>query len=340
MEKTKEKTARVLWLDIFKIFLVYLVICLHFYGAGLFKFSAVYRMAVPMFFLISGYFLVGNDAAKEKTKAKRFVVNSIKFMLIAFSIYIAYDFVFAIIEKQNLANFFMGLFFDDFFKEFFILSIHKTSGYHLWYLIAMFVVSLIHFVLVKYNKTKWYWFIIPFCYFVSLFFGGYLRLFQNSVPMNYTRNALFMALPMIATGYAMGKFKLLHNKSWFKWIYLILGIVFFMLQYFEEQILPMEYYICSVLSAAFFLAFFTGLKPTKNTSYYNIFGCNMPFYLYVLHVGVGHTLNRYFTISPFYKSLLILFISFIVYEVCYLIYNLVKYYYFKLKTKNKILHIS
>ncbi|MCM1289536.1 MAG: acyltransferase [Corallococcus sp.] len=310
------KSSRIVWLDIFKIFLIILVIGIHFYDD--FRFAALYRMAVPAFFMISGYFLYSSDKDTEYARSKRFVIGSAKYLLLGLLIYVIYDFVMTLVYGDSLADMFENLFYDSFFQDFFVFNKYITSGYHLWFLIALFVVSLIHFVIVKFGKTKWYYFIVPICFAVSLFFGGYLDLFDRAVRLYYRRNALFMGLPAVATGYLLGKHKnALCPQNRYKWIYLVLGIAFFFLQYFENMIVEMEYYVTSVLCSACLVVFFTNLKPTENTAYYKYFGRNMSFYLYVIHLAAGELLQKHSKISDAALVFLTFAVSFAVYEIAY-----------------------
>lgn len=77
-------------------------------------------------------------------------------MLIGFLIYIIFDFIMCFIDGNGVGYYFTTLFYEDFFLEFFILNRPITyTGAQLWFLIALFVISLIHFILVKFNKIHY-----------------------------------------------------------------------------------------------------------------------------------------------------------------------------------------
>lgn len=323
---------RNIWLDIFKLFLCLLVISIHFVGEAYWYFP-VYRLAVPMFFMISGYFNYNDSEEVCLNKSKIFIKRCVKYMLIGFLIYIVYDFIGCYINGNGVGYFFTTLFYENFFHEFFILNRPITySGYQLWFLIALFVVSLLHYLIVKFKKQKWYYFIVPIGIAIFLFFSGYMRLLQNTdMPIRFTRNALVFGLPMFALGYSMAKFNF-HKKSWFKYIYLALGVLFFFLQVLESKIIVMEMYFSTILSAVFLLQFFLGLKPIKCDWYYNWFGKSMSFYVYILHVAVGITLGQLFSFSNLIvKSFVILGVSIAIYEICFLFVKLIKYFSVKYK---------
>lgn len=310
---------RNLWLDLFKVFLSFLVICIHFVGETYYHHS-LYRIAVPMFFMISGYFLYSNDVEIIKKKSITFIKRSLKYLLIGFGIYIVYDFVMCYINGNGVGYYFTTLFYQRFLFEFFFLNQPITySGYQLWFLIALFTLSLFHYMVIKYNKEKWYYVLIPVCLIIYLFFQGYMHLFQyTDMPIRYTRNAWFMGIPMFGLGFCSAKYNL-HKKSWYKYIYLGLGVFFFFFQVIESNLVIIEMYISTVLSVFFLLQFFIGLKPIKCDWYYNIFGKSMSFYIYIFHVAVGITLGMLFSFSNLYiKALLVLVISILIYEICYL----------------------
>ncbi len=325
-EVITKKTERNIWLDLFKIFLCLLVISIHFAGEAYWWFP-VYRLAVPMFFMISGYYNYHKNTEIQIKKSTTFIKRCLKYMLIGFGIYIVFDFVMCYINGNGVGYYFTTLFYKDFILSFFILNEPITySGYQLWFLIALFVVALIHYFIVKYNKQNWYYIIIPICVAIHLFFAGYMKFFQyTDMPIRYTRNALFFGLPMFAIGFAMAKYDF-HQKNWYKYIYLALGIFFFFLQILESKLIVVELYNSSILSAMFLLQFFVGLKPVNCEWFYNWFGKSISFYIYILHVAVGIVLNKLFDFSNLMlECFTILIVSFVIYEIAFLIIKLAKH---------------
>ena len=314
-------------LDLFKVFLAFLVICIHFAGEAYDHFP-LYRLAVPMFFMISGYFNYHADGEIRKKRAKTLISRTVNYMIIGFGIYIVYDFFLCYAEGKGVGYYFTTLFHDDLFLDFFVLNTPITySGYQLWFLIALFVLSLVHFLVVKYRKEKWYYLLVPCLIAVYLFFSGYMRLLQyTDMPIRYTRNAMVFGLPNFALGYLLAKHmgqKRVNLPK--KLLFLALGILFFFLQIAESRIVVMEMYVSTVLSAIFFLLFFTSLGTTKGAIYYKLCGKDLSFYIYVLHVAVGITLGKFFTFENLYlKCLLILGLSIFLYEIGYLLSGPIK----------------
>lgn len=208
---------------------------------------------------------------------------------------------------------------------------YYTVGAQIWFLIALFIVSIVHYFLVKFNKTHYYKVIVPICFIIYFFFSGYMYLLQPNVdlPVRFMRNAWFLGLPNFGLGYLIAKVDW-HKKSWYKYLYLALAIIFFFLQIAENSLIAtsnskLEMYITGVISAVFFLQFFLGIKKSDCKFYYNWIGKSAPFYIYIFHMGVAVVLSHLTSFSNLYvKSLVVFLISFAMYEICFLIYKFFK----------------
>ncbi len=316
---------RCVYLDLFKFFLCYLVIAIHLAGDTYWHFP-LYRLAVPMFFIISGYFNYSTDTARGPERALSFIKRTLRYLLIGFLLYIVFDFVICLVDGKGVGYYFTTLFYEDFLLEFLFLNRPITyTGAQLWFLIALFVVSLVHYLLVRFNKLGYYKLIVPVCFLIYFFFAGYMYLIQNTdMPIRYTRNAWFFGLPCFGLGYLLAQLNL-NRKSWHKYIYLALGVVCFFLQIFEDRLLrventSLEMYVSGVLAAVFLLLFFLGIKNAECPLYYKWVGKNAPFYIYILHMAVAVVLAKFVGFENLMiKSLVVLVLSFLIYEVIYLL---------------------
>ncbi len=328
---SKIAKGRNVFLDIFKYFLCYLVIAIHLAGETYSHFP-LYRLAVPMFFIISGYFNYTSDRERLCKKALGFIKRTAQYMLVGFAIYIIFDFIMCYVDGHGVGYYFTTLFYEDFLLEFIFLNRPITyTGAQLWFLIALFMVSLTHYALVKFDKLHYYKVIIPVCYAIYFFFAGYMYLFQNTdMPIRYTRNAWFFGLPNFALGFVLAKFNF-NKKSFYKYIYLALGTLCFFLQVTEYNILKtenisLEMYVSGVLAAVFLLQFFLGIKNADCPFYYKWIGKNGSFYVYIFHMAVAVVLSKLFTFDNLMlKSFVVLLVSFAIYEACYLISLLIKH---------------
>lgn len=326
----QKASDRAVWLDIFKYFLAFLVICIHLAGESYWHFP-VYRLAVPTFFMISGYFIRAESGEKSLAKAKGFIGRSLRYMAIGFAINIAFDIVWCYYEGVGVGYYFTTLFYENFLLEFFILNRSVSYwGAQLWFLIALFVVSLIHYALVRFQKTNWYKFLIPVCFFIYFFFSAFMHFFQDTdIPVRYMRNALFFGLPTFGFGYLLAG-KNFHKKPWCKFLYLGLGVVFFFLQIGEHALLhtpneSLEMYVSGVISGACFLLSLSTFKSDKFGWFYKAVGKNGAFYIYVLHLSVAVLLSWFISFpNAIVKCLAVFAVSFLIYEIGFLISKALK----------------
>ncbi len=327
----KLSKGRNVYLDLFKYFLCFLVIAIHLAGESYAHFP-LYRLAVPMFFMISGYFNYTEDSERLEKKSVGFIKRTAQYMIVGFLIYIIFDFIMCYVDGKGVGYYFTTLFYEDFLLEFLFLNRPITyTGAQLWFLIALFVVSLVHYGLVRFKKLHYYNIIIPVCYAIYFFFAGYMYLFQNTdMPIRYTRNAWFFGLPNFALGYTLAKFNF-NKKSWYKYIYLALGVLCFFLQIGEYNLVKTEYislemYLTGVLAAVFLLQFFLGINNADCPFYYKWIGKNGSFYVYIFHMAVAVVLSKFFTFSNLMlKCTVVLLVSFAIYEICYLVSLLYKH---------------
>ena len=314
------RPQRNLWIDIFRILLSLLVVGLHTVGTGT-PLTQVYRFAVPAFFIISGFYAFCPDESKSVGKAKRFIKSTVQYFAIGFVIY-----TILIVIRTAVVGDDVGSFLDKFIREieynrtlvnFFITNVAmgRFDGY-LWFLRALITISIIHYFLVKYKKTKWYAVIVPVALVIYFVVGNYLKLFTDFQLQNrYTRNAIFFGLPLFGLGYLLAQINL-NEKPWHKWLYLVLGIGFCFVQMAESLLVVGECYISSIISAVCLFKFFASLKAPKADWFYKYIGKNVFFYIYVIHLPLIYMFNEILT-SPvalwfavFFASLALYFVGF------------------------------
>ncbi len=317
--------TRNVYLDLFKYLLCLFVIAIHVAGEDPWFFP-VYRLAVPMFFLVSGHFAYTPDPEALKRRSVGQIGRTLRYLFVGFGFYILFDFVMCFVDGHGVGYYFTTLFYEDFLLEFLFLNRPITyTGAQLWFLIALFVVSLVHYLLVRFGKLHWYRVLVPACYLIYFFFAGYMYLLQDTdMPIRYTRNAWFFGLPNFGLGFLLARVDF-HKKSWYKYGYLAGGVLCFLLQIGEERLLrtengALEMYLTGVLAAVLLLQFFLGLRRTDCPFYYRWFGKNGPFYVYILHMAVAVVQGRLWPIPHVVARCgAILLLSFGIYEVCYLL---------------------
>ena len=331
MTSTAKPSGRNVYLDLCKLFLSFLVICIHLVG-NTYPVYPLYRLAVPMFFLISGYFLYTPEPDKALRRAPAFIRRCATYMAVGIAIYTVYEVIAYLVDGISVGWLLTTLFYDDpalFWFRFFFENApipYYTVGAQIWFLIALFTVSLVHFLLAKSGKLGWYKWIVPVGFACYFFFTAGVYFFQpeTDVPMRYMRNAWFFGLPCFGLGYLAAGIKWPRTRP-AQGIYGVLGVAFFALQILEDALwrtpnCKIEMYISGVLAAVCLLQFFLCIRRASCPFYYAWIGKNASFYVYILHMAVAVTLSRFVTFGNLYvKSLAVFGISFAIYEAVYLV---------------------
>ncbi len=323
-------SGRNIYLDLFKFFLCYMVICIHLVGNA-YPIYPLYRLSVPMFFLISGYFLYTPDREKAKSRAPGFIRRCATYMAVGIVFYTVYEVIAYIVDDISVGWLLTTLFYDDpakFWFRFFFENApipYYTVGAQMWFLIALFTVSLVHYLLVRFGKLGWYKVIVPAAFACYFFFTAGVYFFQpdTDVPMRYMRNAWFFGLPCFGLGYLIAGVKWPRTRV-AQAVYGVLGVGFFALQIVEDSLwrtpnCKMEMYISGVIAAVCLLQFFLCIRRAECGFYYKWIGKSAPFYVYILHMAVAVTLSRFVVVENLYlKSLVVFAVSFAMYEAVYL----------------------
>ena len=151
----------------------------------------VTRCAVPCFFIISGYFLMGENMQDRMKKGsirmfKLMVESSLLFAIVLFiTHHLKIDSIIPSVEE--LIDF--------------VLLNDNPWGFHLWYLGAYLYVLLICILIDKYKKWHLAFMMTPLLLIIDLIMGKYSLLIMNrEFPFIYVRNYLFVGLPYFLIG--------------------------------------------------------------------------------------------------------------------------------------------
>ena len=252
------------------------------------------RCAVPIFFMISGYFTYG------KKDLKITIQRRIKQLLTIFSVVFILYFLFSLIAngKDSLQHLSILLSYN------FILFNSVPYSMHLWYIIAYIYVLLIILLVDHFNLYKWLIFITPLLFLTALIMGKYSEIILGyCFPTNYTRNFLFTGLPFFTLGMIIKKAKQLPN------IYVagILCIIFYISGIIEVVCVKNlgDLFASTIfLSLAIFILFIN-IKQMKD----NVFskaGREKSLYIYLLHFVIATAitlLSNKYTHLPYFSAL-------------------------------------
>ncbi len=305
------------YVDLFKLIMSYLVITLHF------SYHPITRIAVPFFFMISGYYAYSDnsDATYRFKKAKRQLFNSLKYLIFGLTVYFIYDMIMIFFNHYPIMNYLKDSIYKNPIIDIFILNKPSTTGYHLWFLLALLTVNIIHYFLIKYNKTQIYKYIcIPFL-LINLTISIYLSpsVVGRVWDLEYTRNAILFGLPLFGIGYIISSVNLKKLQP-INLIIFIAAILFAVLQTFENVLyirlfkVEGEFFISSVIGSALFVVFFKNLRH-KGEWFYKITDEKISFFVYIVHLIIASLLQRCFGIDSWLLTLSTIVVSTLLYCV-------------------------
>lgn len=193
---------RVCGLDILKAICAFLVISIHapFPGVLGTAFLRVCRIAVPIFFMITGYFY-----SDLKRQAKQLIQIKKNLVLFAVSnlLYFLWGLCISILKDGYTAKYFVQTINTQSLLTWVFFNDSPFAG-HLWYLGAILYVLLIVLILdsmLPNYGMKVLYCLTPILLIMDLLFGKYsLLLLQKEFPVFLTRNFLCMGIPYFTIG--------------------------------------------------------------------------------------------------------------------------------------------
>lgn len=197
LTKTKNRN---LTLDLFKLIAAFCVVFIHykFYGKLGVVVDAMSRVAVPLFFITSGYYSSGNSIAKLKSKAirliKMFFIVTLIYHAATIAVYLVqgefneiYTYLVQVLNIKQIIKF---------------LCFNKTvSSTHLWFLLALAYTYVLHIFATKLkvsNKLLTVYAVTALS--LHLILGNCLALIDITVPRICLRNFALMGYPFFIVG--------------------------------------------------------------------------------------------------------------------------------------------
>lgn len=279
-------------LDLIKFICAFLVICIHIsYKDDIGHIvTPLCRIAVPIFFMITGFFYY-KTSKKPLKQIRKVLLLIILANLLYFIIGIVMNGSATIPTKEDIIN----------------LFVYNSSpfSFHLWYLNALLYVLIIAYLSDKFKIRKYLYFSIPVLLIVNIIYGQYsLVLLDKDLDPIYMRNYLFMGLPYFLLGDLIYRYKdKLQEKCTLKKLGALICI-FAVTTVLEEWILNNakkdsigEIYISTTFLAIAIFIFAIKAKQVSNTNVLAIAGRKYSTYIYILHVFFINLFNKFVTNS-------------------------------------------
>lgn len=268
--------------DILKAICAFLVVCIHAPFPGVFGecVTTLARIAVPVFFMITGYFY--SDVVKragEIQQIKKVLTLAIK----ANFIYLLWDSFYALVSWNM--DFFQKMFTWKSLLKFLLLNESPMKA-HLWYLGAIAYVLIILQAANRLKCMKMLYCLTPVLLLGDLVFGKYaIVIWGREFPYILVRNFLFVGIPYVCIG------QLIRNGMGQRIKKSVLGcliILFSLTSIFERTLLvnsgmnaTRDHYISTTFLAI--AVFLFALKCDGHKGVLAAVGCKHSTWLYILH---------------------------------------------------------
>ncbi len=202
VEKTEERYHSV---DKLKFLCAFLIVCIHapFPGEVGEYFKAVARIAVPVFFMISGFFWTHMNGKKQ-------IIKLLKLMAVANILYFSISFAKAIAVGGTI-SFLKTTFTVKKILEFIIMN-NSPFAPHLWYLGAIIYVIVVVWIAEQNGQKRILLYAAPILMICDLLLGKYsLAIFHREFPYTIVRNWLFVGIPYFMVGNYINE-----KRNWIK----------------------------------------------------------------------------------------------------------------------------
>ena len=312
-----------------------MVICIHkCFAIGAGPIQTVSKMAVPIFFMISGFFYCKNKSSNKKT------INKNKLL----KLYLFWSFVYAV--ASIIYNSLNGISISDYLNNMFSMqTIFKFIflNYHplihvAWYLGA-YLYSLIVIDFFYDKGLKRYLYILsPILVIIGIFVGTIAKyIFGINYSVAFSRNFIFVGIPFFTFGmqFYENKEKILIRK---KITNIVLELVFVIFAFLEYLYLKNKYSIVygdvlissvflAVNTFSLFLKFYNDKNQTKIESILAKLGEEYSAGVYYIHYIVRNILNViihddflgkvYATFAPLLIYLICIVLTFVYKKIIY-----------------------
>ncbi|MDR0913792.1 MAG: acyltransferase [Oscillospiraceae bacterium] len=286
------KPARNNGLDLLKLICAFLVLLSHVYvkklsGDIYTNFIFIIRIAVPIFFIITGYFY--SYTVSKKTEIKQ-IIKILKLVITANVLYVVWGIVYRYFTDVSMRKFvFDKLLNRETIVDFLFFNAVPDAGNHLWYLSALLyalvIVWLLNklFKLLKNDKVKTGLIITGAIVLLAVNFcmDEFSEMIGISLKLMYSRNFLFAGLPLFLIGVLLFKAKDYLNKIPSFILVVLLFLSFFVgvgeFYYTGNR----DLFISTVVLAVVLFIIFNKIEIEDNV--FSKWGSNHSLNIYVIH---------------------------------------------------------
>ncbi len=312
-------------LDIFKLAASFFVIIIHCTN-GLPNHDyivAAARFAVPVFFMISGWYSYNAVTSRNYGKIWKRILSLLRIFIIAETTYLIYSMISELTIGVKFSDWIVKLVNEDSVRRFILFNYTQPFG-GLWFLSALIYIYIAALIVMKINKPQLF---TAFAFIIAGFIIAQ-PFIPKDEPLWHTRNFVTIGLPLFSIGFLMKK----HEKTLSKIkipATAALTIAGFGITYAEMFVLKklcgrvaFEIYAGAVITAVFGIILSMKLSFSKKSLFIELIG-DATTYIYIFHMliynitrqkfiesNINNPLLR-FTITVFGSLILAFIISFL-----------------------------
>lgn len=288
--------------------------------------SYLFKFTVPLFFMISGYFLYKSPMkSEEKIKVlKTKIMKTLKLLIVAELLYFIFNMILVFLGFEE---------FSDFALSWYDIIINIFTGTYfngtLWFIYALLYSYILILLLekLKINYSNKRCIIVMFgiliFHIISRVVINHFDIYEEWGLVRLYRSALLYGLPFVLIGYYIKQNNVKLELFPIKTVILFgLGYFVSVLQYLITRI-SIDQDFGSIFSAIILFIFFSSYKEIKSCKIFAFIGKNLSLYVYILHLAIITVINLIFEsgvmlwINPLISVLITLLVAFIIYKcVC------------------------
>lgn len=161
------------------------------------------QIAVPVFFMISGYFLPDSHGCITRRRVGKSLLKVLRIALWANAVYL----LFSMVDYAFQPDLFVDTFLNVMFWLRLLFSGNLVAG-HLWYLTAFIEAFAVLWIMAGTRKFRLLYLFIPLGIALNLATGRYgFMFFDSGFPIEVSRNFLTVGLPCILTGILLRRYE-------------------------------------------------------------------------------------------------------------------------------------
>lgn len=258
--------------------------------------QCIARFAVPLFFMISGYYCFYEDERSYINKLPKKIIHVGKICIVAFAFWIIVQYVVCLLgsESHNILELTKSIFSLSSIIRLIFLNDDPVISI-LWFLLALLYCYLVYFICALMRITQILPMLIVPCLIMHFCMGnigsGMLGL---TIDVEYYRNAWFMGIPLFMIGHEIRNKqdsiirKISSNNAMSIMIFgVILSIIEWKIVGGRQQM-----YIGSILVSIGIILYSVWNSQRKLSGFLAYVGEKCSLYVYVIHISVGIMIDK------------------------------------------------